>query len=85
MLLAIVLWDTFETIVLSKTVQRRYTLTVIFYGAMWAVWKFLVRRTRRVRSWVLVSFGPLSLLFLIGLWAGMLIVGFALEIGRAHV
>lgn len=78
-LLGIVLWDTFETIVLSKTVQRRYSLTVFFYNASWRIWKFLVRRTRG--SWrqsVLVSFGPISLLVLIAIWAAILIVSFAM-------
>jgi hypothetical protein len=78
-LLALVLWDTFETIVLSKTVQRRYSLSVIFYAATWRIWKFLVRRTKgQFRQSVLVSFGPMSLLFLIAAWATMLIFGFAL-------
>lgn len=77
LLVVLVLWDTFETIVLSKTVQRRYTLTVLFYGVLWQVWKFLVRRTSAFRTWVLVSYGPISLLLLIVTWASILIFGFA--------
>jgi hypothetical protein len=78
LLLALVLWDTFETIVLSKTVQRRYSLTAVFYTGLWRVWKFLVRRSGGLRQWVLVSFGPMSLLLLIALWAAILIFSFSL-------
>ncbi len=79
LLLAVVLWDTFETIVLSKTVQRRYSFSALFYRSLWEIWTFLVRRTRgNLRQSVLVSFGPMSLLFLIAMWAAMLVFGFAL-------
>lgn len=78
-LLILVLWDTFETIVLSKTVQRRFSLSSLYYSSAWNVWKFLVRRTKGgLRQSVLVSFGPISLLILMALWAGLLIVGFGL-------
>jgi hypothetical protein len=79
LLLAVVLWDTFETIVLSKTVRRHFSLTSIFYNGLWRFWRFLVRRTKGdLRQSVLVSFGPMSMLFLIGGWAAILIVAFAL-------
>jgi hypothetical protein len=79
LLLLLVLWDTFETIVLSKTVQRRFSLTVLFYSSLWLLWKFLVKRSYDgLRQWVLVSFGPMSLLLLIATWAASLIAGFAL-------
>jgi hypothetical protein len=79
LMLALVLWDTFETIVLSKTVQRRFTLTVLFYRSLWQVWKFLVRHTKRgLRQWVLVCYAPMSLLLLIGTWVLILVVGFSL-------
>jgi len=79
LLLALVLWDTFETIVLSKTVSRRFSLSSIFYATAWNLWKFLVRQTRGgLRQSVLVSFGPLSLLALMALWAALLIVSFGL-------
>lgn len=79
LMIGIVLWDTFETIVLSKTVQRRYSLTVIFYTITWRVWKLLIRMTSgQFRQSVLVSFGPMSLLLLIATWAAMLVFGFGL-------
>lgn len=79
LLLLLVLWDTFETIVLSKTVERRYSLTSILANGLWHLWKLLVRWTKGgLRQSILVSFGPMSLLFLIATWATLLVVGFAL-------
>ncbi|MFI5385195.1 MAG: potassium channel family protein [Fimbriimonadales bacterium] len=79
LLLALVLWDTFETIVLSKTVRRRYSLTNVFYAGTWRLWKLLVRWTKGgLRQSILVSFGPLSLLFLIATWAALMVVSFSL-------
>lgn len=79
LLLVVVLWDTFETIVLSKTVRRRYSLTSLFYRFAWRSWALLVKNTKGgLRQSVLVSFGPLSLLFLIAGWAVLLIFSFAM-------
>ena len=79
-LLAIVLWDAFETIVLPRRVTRRVRLTRIFYRSTW--WPFaasarLVRAGGRRESY-LSFYGPLSLLLLLILWAGALVVGFGL-------
>jgi hypothetical protein len=75
----LVLWDSFETVVLSKTVKRRLSLSSLWYTATWRVWQFVVRRTRgSLRQAVLVSYGPLSLFFLIANWAALLILAFAL-------
>src|SRR4051812_37809842 len=77
-MIAVVLWDAFEAIILSKTVRRRFSLNSLFYGAVWRLWRGMVRGTRGdFRQWVLISFGPLSLIFLIGFWAVLLILGFA--------
>ncbi len=78
-LLALVLWDTFETIVLSKTVQRRFSFSSVFYNSAWWLWTSLVRKTKGgLRQAILVSFGPLSLLFLMATWAAFLIISFGL-------
>ena len=37
-LLLIVLWDSFETIVLPRRVQRRLRLTYLFYAFTWQFW-----------------------------------------------
>ena len=79
-LLIVILWDTFETIVLPRTVTRKLRFTVLFYRSTWTVWRLFasqVRKTER-RDAVLAAFGPLSLLLLLLVWALCLILGFAL-------
>jgi hypothetical protein len=52
----------------------------LFYIATWRPWSFVVRRvcTVRRRETAFSFYGPLSLIFLLALWAGGLVVGFAL-------
>ena len=79
-LVAVVLWDGFETIVLPRRVSRRLRLTRLFYRATWFLWRVPSRRflsSRRLEN-VLAYYGPLSLLLLIIVWAGALVFGFAL-------
>ena len=79
-LIFIVLWDAFETIVLPRRVTRRIRLTRLFYHYTWSPWSALARRMRRGkrRDSYLGFYGPLSLLMLISVWAVGLVVGFAL-------
>jgi hypothetical protein len=79
-LLGVVLWDTFETIVLPRSVTRKVRLTRVFYLALWRLWTNIGRITRngRRRDGIYSFFGPLSLLLLLALWAVCLLVGFAL-------
>src|SRR5437870_3063644 len=79
-LLAVVLWDAFETIVLPRRVNRRVRLTRLFYRATWQPFSFLALRVRSVkrREATLSFFGPLSLLLLLALWATGLMLGFGL-------
>ncbi len=79
-LIAVVLWEGFETIILPRRVTRRFRLTRLFYRRSWLPWAWLVAwllPARRQETW-LSFYGPLSLLLLLSLWAGGLIVGFAL-------
>lgn len=77
-ILAIVFWDTFETIVLSKTVRRKASFSGFYFSWSWALWSLVVRKAGgRLRTSALVSFGPLSLIGLVGVWAVALIFGFA--------
>jgi hypothetical protein len=79
-LILIILWDAFETVILPRRVTRRIRLTSLFYSSFWLPWSMfvrnLVRGRRREKS--LSLFGPLSLLILLGIWAGGLILGYAL-------
>ena len=80
LLVLIVLWDAFETVILSRRVSRRARLARLFYVLTWTPWKTLVGRFRdkNRRENYLGFYGPLSILFLLVLWAAALIVGFAL-------
>jgi hypothetical protein len=79
-LIIVVLWDVFETIVLPRRVTRRFRLTRFFYRSVWSPWSMIARRVHRSkkRETFLSIFGPLSLLILLGLWAVTLVFGFAL-------
>lgn len=75
-----VLWDAFETIILPRRVTRAYRIARIFYILSWTVWSRIGRRISAIkrRESYLSYFGPLSLLFLFGLWASGLILAFAM-------
>ena len=75
-----VLLDAFETVVLPRRVRRKFRITVWFYRNTWKPWHKitgLIKSPGR-RENFLGYFGPLSLLFLLALWASGLIFGFAL-------
>jgi Ion channel len=75
-----VLLDAFETVVLPRRVRRKFRITVWFYRYTWIPWRkitSLIKSPGR-RENFLGYFGPLSLLFLLALWACGLIFGFAL-------
>jgi hypothetical protein len=75
-----ILLDAFETVVLPRRVQRSFRLTSWFYRRTWIPWRKLAGRIRgrARRENFLGYFGPLSLIFLLALWAAGLIFGFAL-------
>ena len=79
-LLFVVLWDAFETIVLPRRVQRRIRLARLFYRTTWQFWGMIARRIRTSsqRDAFLSYYGPLSLLLLLGVWAVILTLSFAL-------
>ena len=80
LLILTVLWETFETIVLPRRVTRLFRLTRLFYRVTWRPWAMLAeqRKTRKKRDSLLSYYGPLSLLFLLALWAVGLVLGFGL-------
>jgi hypothetical protein len=79
-LMAGVLFDAFETIILPRRVTRYFRLTRFFYRYTWASWAGIARRMRpgKRRETFLSYFGPLSLLQLFVLWTIGLIFAFAL-------
>ncbi|MCX6381393.1 MAG: potassium channel family protein [Armatimonadetes bacterium] len=80
LLFGVVLVDTFETMILPRTVTRRFRLTRLFYMLVGRANRFLLKLEHNpsLREAQLNAYAPLSLLGLIVLWAGMLILAFAL-------
>jgi len=80
LIIATVLLDSYETIVLPRRVQRSFKLTSWFYRHTWVPWARLSRHFKSInrREAFLSYFGPLSLIVLLVIWAGGLIFGFTL-------
>jgi hypothetical protein len=78
-MIATILWDAFETVVLPRTVSRRLRLARLYFRGTWRPWAGVARRinsdSRRERF--LAIYGPLSLIGLLMVWAAGLILGFA--------
>src|SRR5262249_12244775 len=79
-LIAIVLIDTFEVMILPRRVAHGYRLSRLYYRSAWRLWRAIARScsTGRWRNSFLGVFGPLSLFGLVVVWATVLIAGFAL-------
>ena len=79
-LILVVLWETFETLVLPRRVTRQFRLARFFYRSTWVPYSAVVGRirNRKRRDSLFSYYGPLSLLLLLVLWALTLVLGFAL-------
>src|ERR1051326_4726065 len=79
LLVIAVLWETFETIVLPRTIVRQIRLTRLYFRVSWRLYRcFAPPGGSPFRESYLSAFGPLSLLGLIGCWVVAMIFGFAL-------
>jgi hypothetical protein len=80
LIIFMILWDAFETVILPRRVTRRIRLTSTFYRATWVPWRAAAQRMRRTkrREAFLSYYGPLSLLALFIVWFVGLVFGFAL-------
>jgi hypothetical protein len=79
-IIAVVLLDAFETVVLPRRVTRQFKLTAWFYRRTWIPWRKIaghIKTASRQQSF-LGYYGPLSLIMLMAFWAVGLIFGFAL-------
>lgn len=90
-LIALILLEAFETIILPRRVTRRLRLTRAFYLGLWRIWVAIAHRLpggvdregEGKRKQFLGLFGPLALLLLLAVWAIGLVAGFALVIWGA--
>jgi hypothetical protein len=79
-LLAIVLVDAFQTVIVARHAQKIPGLTRIFYQLSWALFAVHAKkiRSKRRHERYLGFYGPLSLLMLLSLWALSFIIAFAI-------
>jgi len=72
--------DAFEVVLLPRRIRHGFRLARTFFRTSWIVGRAAARLlpTARWRTGFLSTFGPLCLFALLVLWAGGLIVGFAL-------
>jgi hypothetical protein len=79
-LIAVVLADAFEVMLLPRRITRNIRFARLFYIYSWTPWAAVARRIRssKLRNAFLSYFGPLSILLLMGAWALGLILGFGL-------
>ena len=79
-LIFLILWDSFEVMLLPRRVPRNLRLARLFYVHSWSPWAAVARRMKpgKRRNTFLSLFGPLSVLLLISLWAVGLVAGFGL-------
>jgi ion channel len=78
-LIAIVLWDAFETVLLPRTVTRRLRLARVYFRGTWSLYAAMARQfeTEKGRERFLAVYGPISLVGLLIVWAVALVIGFA--------
>jgi len=80
LIIAVVLWEAFETVILPRRVARRLRLTVLVYRGTWLPWRTIAHsfKKNKARETFLSYYGPLSLLILFSIWAAMIILGYSL-------
>jgi hypothetical protein len=78
LLVAVALWDIFETLVLPRRITRRLRLARLIYRVGWGAWMRLGQPMNEDRrEGYLALFGPISLILLLGVWTAILIGGWA--------
>jgi voltage-gated potassium channel Kch len=74
-----VLLDSFETIVLPRTVKRPIRFTNLYFVATRIILKLSKRLSRgKLRQSILVAYAPLTMIALTAFWAILIVIGYAL-------
>lgn len=80
--IALTLSDVFQSVVMPRATARRFRVSFYAWRSMWKLWPNIAWRffpaESDPREDFLAVFAPFALLSLLGLWVGLLIVGFAL-------
>jgi hypothetical protein len=76
--LLVILHDAFEVMLLPRRVKSRLRIVRLFFRFTWLIWSRIARRiTSEDRRHNYMSlYGPLSMVWLLMVWAGGLVVGF---------
>jgi type IV secretory pathway VirB2 component (pilin) len=79
-LIAAILVDAFEAVLLPRRVTHGYRFIRFFYRQTWGGWRRIIKLapSPRQRESMLSIFGPMALLALIGIWASGLVIAFGL-------
>jgi hypothetical protein len=79
-LINIILRDAFETVILPRTVVRFFSLSRMINRAVWPFWSRRTARSRNDarRERYLSFYGPVTVIAMLAVWAGALIIGFAM-------
>lgn len=79
-LIAAILLDAFEAVLLPRRVTHGYRFIRFYYRNTWRAWRQMVKlvSSPRRRETLLSLFGPLALLVLICIWASVLVIAFGL-------
>ena len=79
LIILVVLWEAFETLILPRQVTRRWRFTRLFYRWTWKPYSAVVSHLpKKPRERILSFFGPLSLILLLTFWAFGMVFGFGL-------
>jgi hypothetical protein len=79
-IVVVILWEAFETVVLPRRVARPFRLTRLVYRVTWLPWRTIAHAFKKSKSreTFLSIYGPISILILFVVWASAIIFGFAL-------
>lgn len=79
-LVALTLWDVFVTMIVPRSASSRVHLANFVNTTVWRTWRLVVARLfpARARERYLGLYGPFSVLFLLVVWAAVLLVAFAM-------
>jgi Ion channel len=78
-LMASVLWDVFQTVVVPRPTPARYRIARLLTRGTWPLWRAVARRSRPGRrEYFLGTFAPTLVLVLLAVWIVGLTTGFGL-------
>src|SRR5438874_11325170 len=86
-LLAVTLYDLFQSVVLPRPAVNKVQLARIVIRPLWIAWRWIGLRSSRLdrNEARLAAFGPVSLLVLFGIWAFALVLAYGLIIYGVRV